>query len=267
MEQNPNFEREHPLFRNMGGIPCAKDATPEQAMLQFAREANLDDRWVVDRSFVGSDKPPPIVVAKRFELREFRRALPDGVTFFIADHYEDGRYVNQHRIKCKGGESPEEQAVLASNAFTKPMKITEWVEETDGVIHLQCTRRNFVDVRFQLGEKSIDSWMQTSATTKQKEKLASVLFEQRVSLKSLGIDEEGIKVHIMTPFAQRYRKPKDDSIRTRQLTFPGAPPPERRSRPPLETRKRWGGTEYRQTRLVEDVVSGEKITAVYDPTQ
>jgi hypothetical protein len=82
-----------------------------------------------------------------------------------------------------------------------------------------------------------------------------------------GVDDEGVKVHVMTPFAQRYRKSKDDSIRTRQLTFPGAPPPERRSRPPLETRKRWGGSEYRQTRLVDDVVSGEKITAVYDPTQ
>jgi hypothetical protein len=112
---------------------CPRDPTPEQTMLQFAREANLDDRWEVDRSWEGTAKSPPIVVAKRSEVQEFRQALPDGVSFFIADHYEAGRYVNQHRIKCKGGESPEEQAMIVSNAFTKPMKITEWVEEMDGV--------------------------------------------------------------------------------------------------------------------------------------
>jgi hypothetical protein len=187
--------------------------------------------------------------------------------YLFIDHTEGGRHVNQHRVKCKGGETPEEQAVLVSNAFTKPMEISEWVEEKDGVIHLQCSRLNFVEIRFRMGDKVFDSWMQTSATTKQKEKLASVLFEQRVVLKSMGMDDEGVKVHFMTPFAQRYRKPVDNRIATRQLTFPGAPPPERRSRMPIETRKRWGGLEYRQTRLVDDVVSGEKITAVYDPTQ
>jgi ribonuclease HI len=36
---------------------------------------------------------------------------------------------------------------------------------------------------------------------------------------------------------------------------------------PIETRKRWGGKDYRQEHLVEDVITGEKITAVYDPTQ
>jgi hypothetical protein len=245
----------------------ARDATPEQTLLHFSQEAGMDDRWQVDRSWVGTTKSPPIVVAKRSELREFRQALPDGVNVFIADHVEGGRHVNQHRIKCKGGESPEEQALLVSNGFTKPMKITEWVEETDGAIYTQCSRLNFVEIRFRMGDRVIDSWMQTIATTKQKEKLATVLFEQKVSLKSIGIDDEGVKTHFMIPFAQRFKKPKDDRIATRQLTFPGAPPPDRRSRMPIETRKRWGGLEYQQTRLVEDVVSGEKITAVYDPTQ
>jgi ribonuclease HI len=32
-------------------------------------------------------------------------------------------------------------------------------------------------------------------------------------------------------------------------------------------RKRYGGLDYRQTRLVEDVISGEKLTLTYDPTQ
>jgi hypothetical protein len=201
---------------------CPNDATPDQTMLQFAREANLDDRWQVDRTWTGTTKSPHIVVAKRSEVKEFRQALPDGVTFFVADHVEGDRFVNQHRIKCKGGESPDQQAVLISQAFTKPMKIGEWTEETDGVIHIKCSRLNFVEIRFRLGEMSIDSWMQVNATAKQKEKLASTLFEQRVSLKSLGVDDEGVKIHEMIPFAQRYRKPKDDTIRTRQLTFPGA---------------------------------------------
>jgi ribonuclease HI len=72
----------------------------------------------------------------------------------------------------------------------------------------------------------------------------------------------------MVPFVQRYVKPRnDDAVRFRQMTFPGDPPPDKRSRPPLELRKRYGGLDYKQTRLVEDVVSGEKIVMTYDPTQ
>jgi hypothetical protein len=108
--------------------------------------------------------------------------------------------------------------------------------------------------------------MQTSATTRQKDKLASVLFEQRLTLKALGVDDEGVKVHDMTPFAQRFRKPKDDRIKSRQLKFSGAPT-TRPVRMPVETTKRWGGSDYRQTYLVDDVVSGENLTKVYDPTQ
>jgi hypothetical protein len=67
----------------------------------------MDDRWEVDRAFAGTTKSPPIVVAKRSEPKEFRQALPDGLDLFIADHVGDGRHVNQHRIKCKGGESPD----------------------------------------------------------------------------------------------------------------------------------------------------------------
>jgi hypothetical protein len=149
------------------------------------------------------------------------------------------------------------------------MKITEWIGEKDGNIHLQCSRLGFVSIRFTMGEKQIDTWMQVNATTKQKEKLASVLFEQRVSLKRLGQDDEGVKIHEMVPFAQRYVKPKqsDDVIRQRQLSFPGALPPERRSRAPVELRKRYEGSDYRQTKIIVDKVSGQKITLDYDPTQ
>jgi hypothetical protein len=136
---------------------CPVDPTPEQTMLQFAREAKMDDRWVVDRDFAGTTKSPPIVVAKRSELKEFRQALPDGLDFFIADHVEAGRHVNYHRIKCTGGKSSDKQAMMVSQAFMKPMKISEWVAESDGLIHNQCSRLDFVEIRFKLGERSIDS--------------------------------------------------------------------------------------------------------------
>jgi ribonuclease HI len=186
---------------------------------------------------------------------------------FVADHVENGAFVNQHVIQCKGGESPDQQAHLVSAAFSSPMKISEWVNEKDGLVHLQCSRLGFVTIRFTCKGQTIDSWAQTKATTKQKEKLASILFDQRVTLRRLSVDDQGVNIHEMVPFAQRYIKPKKDEVRTRQLTFPGAPPPERRSRPPVEMRKRYGGDDYRQTKIVTDVISGKKLTLTYDPTQ
>jgi hypothetical protein len=227
----------------------------------------MDDKWVVDRSFKGTEKSPPIVVAKRNDPPEPRQSLPAAITIFVADHIEGGKFVNQHRIKCNGEETPDQRALLVSQAFGSPMKITEWVAESDGLIHLQCSRLGFTTIRFVCKGQTIDSWIQTKATTKQKEKLASVLFEQRVALRRLEVDDEGVNIHEMVPFAQRYVKPKSESIQTRQLTFPGVPPPGIWSRPPVELRKRYGGLDYRQTRIVEDVVSGQKITLTYDPTQ
>jgi hypothetical protein len=131
---------------------CPANATPEQTLPQFARETKLDDRWRVDRAFAGTAKSPPIIVAKRSELRQFRQALPDGLYYFIPDHIEEGSFVNQHRIRCNGGETPDEQAMLVSQAFAKPTKISEWVAEADGMIHIQCSRLGFVSIRFKLGE-------------------------------------------------------------------------------------------------------------------
>jgi hypothetical protein len=91
----------------------------------FAREAKMDQFWEVDRSWPGSSKAPPTVVAKRNEPKPMRQALPNTIDSFIADHVEKGRQLNQHRIKCKEGESPDEQAALVSKAFTKPMEISE----------------------------------------------------------------------------------------------------------------------------------------------
>jgi hypothetical protein len=122
---------------------AAASATPEQAMLKLAKEANLDDRWMVDRSFIATPESPPTVIAKRVEQRRFRQALPDGVNFFIADHIEGGKFVNQHRIKSKGGATPDQIAMMVSSAFTKPMQIEDWAEQTDGVIHVPCSRLDF----------------------------------------------------------------------------------------------------------------------------
>jgi hypothetical protein len=119
----------------------------------------LDEFWEVDRSWAGTNKAPPTIVAKRNEPKPVRQALPTTIDFFTADQVEKGRQVNQHRVKCKGGESPDERAMLVSKAFTRPMEISEWREESDGVIHLQCRRSEFVDIRFRMGDRSIDPWI------------------------------------------------------------------------------------------------------------
>jgi hypothetical protein len=85
------------------------------------REAKMDDRWIIDRTFEATPKTPKTVVAKRVEPTEIRQAFPDGITSFVADHMEKGQYVKQHRITCKGGESPDAQALLVSQAFRTPM--------------------------------------------------------------------------------------------------------------------------------------------------
>jgi hypothetical protein len=125
-----------------------REASPEEILRQLAMEAKLDDKWVIERAIPGNQKSCPIVIAKRNEDRELRQALPAGLESFVADHFEGGVYVNQHVIKCKGGESPDQQAHLVSQAFKSPMKITEWVHESDDLVHLQCSRLAFVTIRF-----------------------------------------------------------------------------------------------------------------------
>jgi hypothetical protein len=41
-------------------------------MLQFAQEAKMDEHWAVDRSWEGTLKTAPIVVAKRNEEKQVR---------------------------------------------------------------------------------------------------------------------------------------------------------------------------------------------------
>jgi hypothetical protein len=134
-------------------ITAPIDATPEEAMRKAASEAKLDDKWVIDRSFPATPKTPPVVITKRIEPVELRQALPATISIFVADHIEGGRFVNQHRIKCNGGESSDQQARLVSQAFGGPMWILECVEEKDGLVHLQCTRLEFATIKFSFKEK------------------------------------------------------------------------------------------------------------------
>jgi hypothetical protein len=100
-------------------------------------------------------------VAKLVSEKPLRQALPDGITIFIATQVEKEIRINEHRIRCRGGETPDEQIDLVSKAFTKQMEISEWVGR-DGAIHLQCTRTAFTPIRFmlQLGmiPEVVDSW-------------------------------------------------------------------------------------------------------------
>jgi hypothetical protein len=100
----------------------------------------MDEFWVLDRSFKGSNKAPPTIIAKRNEPKPTRQALPTTIECFVADHVEKGRQVNQRKIKCKGGETPDKQAELVSKAFSKPMEISDWKEESDGLITYSAIR-------------------------------------------------------------------------------------------------------------------------------
>jgi hypothetical protein len=134
----------------------------------------MDEFWVTDKSFPGTDKNPPTIVAKWIGEKPIRQPLPDTITSFIAVHVEKGIQINQHVIKCKEGESPEDQAVLVSHALAKPMEISCWKMEADGFVHVQCRRLAFTEIRFMMDVRTIDSQQQASATNKHREKLASV---------------------------------------------------------------------------------------------
>jgi hypothetical protein len=142
------------------------------------------------------------------------------------------------------------------------MEISEW-HEVDGVINLQCRRATFAPIKFVMNHKEIDSWQQVPATNKQREKLASLLYGGRVTLNEM-IGTDRTMVFEMAPFAKRSKKPVDNRVKTRQLRFPGKP--TGLIRMPVETRKRWGDN-CRHEYLVEDVVTGKKVTKIFDPTQ
>jgi hypothetical protein len=126
------------------------------------------------------------------------------------------------------------------------MNISEW-QAVDDQIVIQVNRVTITEVVFHLGDKTEQAWSQVRASTKQLEKLASVLFDQRVCIQH-ELFRETLEWMVI-PYNHLYRKPKDQRIRTRQPTFPGARPV---IRPPMEGRKRWGDP-YRQTDLVDGI--------------
>jgi hypothetical protein len=101
---------------------------PAVTLAQAVHETGMDQIWEVDRSFVGSNKAPPTIIARRNEPKPLRQPLPETIESFIADHIEKGRRIASHKIKCKGNESREVQAELISKAFSKPMEISEWFQ-------------------------------------------------------------------------------------------------------------------------------------------
>jgi hypothetical protein len=112
---------------------------------------------------------------------------------------------------------------LVTEAFTKPEEISDWAQRDDGTVCLQCARMAFTPIRFMMNTRVIDSWQQVSANTKHREKLASLLFGERVVLKRQLFDDGHVLVYEMTSFANPFGKPVDNRIKTRQMTFPGAP--------------------------------------------
>jgi hypothetical protein len=240
--------------------------SPHQVLEEARSRQKLGKDWVVDKSFAETKKSPKIIVAKWAGDKPTLQAFPDGITSFIASHMEKGIRIGTQRIKCKGGESPDQQAELVTRAFGKPVEISDWRLEADGEVHIQRARLAFTPMRFMMVGKVIDSWQQVSANNTNREKLASVLFGERVSLKRQLFDDGNVLVYETIPFAKRYVKRKDDGSKTRKMTFPGAPPPDQPIRMPVETRSRWGDNS-RQTYMVESVVDGSKTTKVFDPTQ
>jgi hypothetical protein len=65
--------------------------------------------------------------------------------------------------------------------------------------------------------------------------------------------------YAVVPYPQRFRKPDDDCIKTRQIKLPGAPPA---IRPPVEARKRWGDP-FTHTFVVDGIEDGSKTEMVY----
>jgi hypothetical protein len=191
-----------------------------------------------------------------------RQALPDGITSFVATHVEKRIRTREHRIKCQGGETPDQQMELVSKAFTAPMEIGD-LAQAEGEIHIQCAKLAFTPCRFMMNHQRIESWQQPSATNKQREKLASISHGERVTFKRQLFDDGEVLVYEMVPFKERFINPKGDRIKTRQIRFPGAPAVVR---PTVETRKKWGDP-WRRTYLVDSVENGSRITKVYDPTQ
>jgi hypothetical protein len=97
---------------------------PGETLTQAIRELRMDEFWELDRSFKGSNKAPPTIIAKRNEPKPMCQVLPTTIECFVADHVEKERQVNQHKIKSKGGETPDKQAESISKAFSKPMEIS-----------------------------------------------------------------------------------------------------------------------------------------------
>jgi hypothetical protein len=141
------------------------------------------------------------------------------------------------------------------------MDITDW-EQKDGQTVIQCARAEFNEVTFMLGEKSIHAWKQVKETNRHREKLASILFDQRAVIDQQFFGKE--LACTVVAYNARYRKPKDTRIMTGQMLLPGAAAVVR---PPVEAQKDWGDPKRTQKKLVDGIEDGSRPVLLYDPTQ
>lgn len=201
--------------------------------------------WEIQASFPATKKQPKTIVAHLNSPRPVRQALPAGLKV------EKGLKVTEKRISCKGEEPPARQVELIANAFNFLMDIADWKEELDGQISIKCSRAEFNEVIFILGEKKIRAWQQVKATNRHREKLASALFEKKLVISQQLLGEE--LEYTVVPYASRFRKPKDTRILTRQMLLPGVPAVVR---PTVEAIKYWGDPRKEQKELVDGIEDG-----------
>jgi hypothetical protein len=236
--------------------------TYEQILETARKELRMDPAWEIQATFPETKKTPKTIVATLNASKPVRQAPPAGIDEFIAMHVEKWHKITEKRIRCKGNESLADQIHLIADALNTLMDIFDWSQKDEGPIFIQCSRAEFNEVTFILGDKSIHAWRQAKATDRHREKLASVLFDQKVVISQQLFGDD--HVYTVVPYSSRFRKPKDTRTMTRQLLLPGAPAVVR---PPVETRKYWGDPVKEQRKLVDGVEDGSRFLLPYDPTQ
>jgi hypothetical protein len=92
-----------------------------------------------------TDRDQPIIATWK-RTRPTRHNLPDGVIEIVAVHVEEGVKIGEHRIRCKGNESPDEQTKLITNPYGALMDMSDWREERRHHTSIQQSSVNTSDV-------------------------------------------------------------------------------------------------------------------------
>jgi hypothetical protein len=105
----------------------------------------------MDKIIPKTNKNARTIIAKCDGPKPTRQALPESIKEFVAIHMDKGKHIQQHTIKCNGGESPDAQVVLITEAFGRLMDISEWWA-VDYHVTIQVRRAGFNEVAFLLGD-------------------------------------------------------------------------------------------------------------------